>query len=167
MARGKKSIYTDTMGRFMTRSLFVETILKEQSDKGIKPMYSLTGVSGYTDVHQLYLESGDPTGYTFAIEAFDSWDHFMHLSSLQWFRKHLASWESELEIKMRSEGIKQLMKTATSEGSRGTTAAKYIADAGWKTKRGRPSKEDVDREQIQQARIKEDLGDDAKRMNLH
>lgn len=167
MARGKKSAYTDKMGRFMTRSLFVETILKEQSLKGIKPMYTLTGVKGFTDVHEMYVNSADPTGYSFAIEAFESWDHFLHLSSLSWFRKHLASWESELEVKIRSKGMKALMKTATTEGSRGTTAAKYIADAGWKTKRGRPSKEDVEREQIQQARIKEDLGDDAKRMNLH
>ena len=167
MARGKKSEYTDKMGRYMTRSLFIETILKEQSAKGIKPMYSLTGVQGYTDVHAMYVNSADPTGYSFAISAFESWDHFVYLSNLQWFRKHLVSWEAELEIKMRSEGIKQLMTTATTEGSRGTTAAKYIADAGWKTKRGRPSKEEVEREQIQQARIKEELGDDAKRMNLH
>ena len=165
--RGRKSKYTDKMGRFMTRSLFIETILREQVQKGIKPMYSLTGVKGFTNIHQLYLDTCDPTGYTFAIEAFESWDHFTYLSSLAWFRKYLASWEAELEVKLRSEGLKALMHTATTEGSRGTTAAKYIADAGWKTKRGRPSKEEVEREQKQQARIKEDLGDDAKRMNLH
>lgn len=165
--RGKKSQYTDKMGRFMTRSLFIETILKEQSEKGIKPMYSLTGVKGYKDVHDMYINSNDPTGYSFAIEAFESWDHFQYLAGLAWFRKHLASWESELEVKMRSQGLRALMTTATTEGSRGTTAAKYVADAGWKTKRGRPSKEDVDREQIQQAKIKAELGDDAARMNLH
>jgi len=165
--RGKKSIYTDKMGRFMTKSLFVETILKEQSDKGIKPMYSLTGVAGYTDIRQMYLDALDPTGYIFAIEAFDSWKHFQYLSTLAWFAKHLEDWSDELEIKIRSQGLAALMRTAITEGSRGTTAAKYIADAGWRTKRGRPSKEEIEREKKQAARLKDELGDDAARMALH
>lgn len=167
MARGYKSQYTDSVGRFMTRSLFVETILKEQSEKGIIPMYSLTGVKGYIDVHKMYLDHMDPTGYIFALEAFESWEHFKYLSTISWFRKHLDNWNDEVEVKLRSDGIAALMKTATTEGSRGTTAAKYIADAGWKTKRGRPSKDDIEKERKHQAHIKEELNDDAERMNLH
>ncbi len=60
-----------------------------------------------------------------------------------------------------------LMATAQNDGSTGTAAAKSPADAGWKTKRGRPSKEEVNRELIPPRRIKEELGDDAKRMNIH
>ncbi len=140
MGRGHKSQYTDTLGRYLTKSLFIETILKEQALKGIKPMYSLTGVEGYTDAHKMYMEALDPTGYKFAIQALESWDHFMHLSSLAWFQRYLSSWESELEVKLRSMGMLCLMETAQNDGSRGTAAAKYLADAGWKTKRGRPSK---------------------------
>lgn len=155
------------MGRFRTRSLFVEMIQKEQVAAGIVPIYTLRGNPKYIDIHQMYIESQDPTEYQFAKEAFSTWEHFQHISSLDWFRSFLNVWRDELEVSMKSQAIKSLMKTATQDGNRGITAAKYIADKGWVKKRGRPSKEEVAKEKRKAAQIKEDLKDDAKRLGLH
>lgn len=165
MAIGKNSLYTDAVGRFRTKSLFVETIDKQQL-KSMTPPYSLKGRSGYIDLHDLYIEQTDITEYKFAMTAFGSWKHFQHLASLKWFRIYLAEWREELEVKMRSMAIVNIMEAA-SEGSRGTSAAKWIADRGWEKKRGRPSKEEVARELRVSARIKDDVTDDAKRLGLH
>jgi hypothetical protein len=153
----------------MTKSLFIETILREQVVKGIKPMYSLTGVKGFVDVHEMFVQSNDPTGYTFSIAAFDSWAHFQHLSSnCQWFQKHLAMWQSELEVKMRSDAIRSLAVIADSDHRNASvTAMKYVAEKGWESKRGRPSKAEIAKERKQHQQIKDDLKEDASRLNLH
>ena len=165
MALGKNSEYTDSMGRFRTKSLFVET--HSLTTYKEVPMYTLKGKKGYTDIHDLYMESNDPTEYQFAIQAFGSWKHFKHLASLKWFQAYLDDWREELEVKLRSGAIVTLMESAVNDGSRGTTAAKWIADKGWDKKRGRPSKEEVARELKVSSRISDDISDDAKRLGLH
>ena len=155
----------DSTGRLRTASLFVEMIQKDQLDAGFVPFYTLKGKTGYVDLHSIYMEEEDPTEYTFALRAFGSWDHFKKLESLVWFQFHLKHWRDELEVKMRSDGIKNLIK-ASKEGSRGVSAAKYIAEKGWEKKRGRPSKDEVERErQIQAAMDEEIAGDGARLLN--
>lgn len=167
MARGKYSKYTDSQGRFLTKSLFVETIMPEQSGRGLIPTYTLNGHPGFIDIGELYLEMGDPTGYEFAKAAFESWEHFKHLSKLSWFKRHLDMWHDELEVRMRSQAIVSLHNVATTQGNRGITAAKYIAERGWEKKRGRPSKAEVEREKKQQARIDQEIDEDASRLSVH
>lgn len=163
MARGKHSKYTDKQGRYRTRSLFVETIGKDQKKAGFTPLYTLKGDPKYIDLHDLYIQSGDPTEYIFAMKAFDSWQHFKHLESLAWFRYHLQEWREELEVKLRSDGIRALAE-ASAEGTRGISAAKFLADRGWEKKRGRPSKDEVEREKRIQAQMQEELHEDAARL---
>ena len=165
MAIGKNSPYTDKMGRFRTLSLFVETFPNHLT--GMKPMYSLKGKKGWPDLHDIYMDTDDPTEYAFAMECFESWAHFQHLTTLKWFQAYLFPWREELEVKMRSRAVRALMAVATTEGNKGTTAAKWVADKGWDKKRGRPSKEELVREQKVAMRIKGDVADDAKRLGLH
>lgn len=165
MARGKHSLYTDSLGRFHTKALFVETISKELLAKGIKPVYTLKGDPAYIDLHEMFMQSNDPTGYTTAIAAFDSWEHLKHLKTLQWFGPLWEQWEEELEIKMRSEALRNIVEQ--SKDLKGTTAAKYIAEKGWEKKRGRPSNDEIARERRAQAAMREELADDAGRIGLH
>jgi hypothetical protein len=155
----------DSTGRLRTASLFVETIQKDQLKAGFKPLYTLKGKKGYEDLHDVYMQESDPTEYQFALRAFGSWSHFKKMESLEWFRKHLMVWRDELEVKLRSEGIKELSKAAK-EGTRGISAAKYLAERGWEKKRGRPSKEEVERERSIRAQMEEELADDAARLTL-
>ncbi len=156
----------DSTGRWRTRSLFVELIAKEQLAAGFLPIFTLKGDKKYVDLHEMYIDEADPTGYSFALRAFGSWEHFCVLRELQWFKAHFTKWEDELEVKMRSDGIKNLIE-ASKEGSRGVSAAKYIAEKGWEKKRGRPSKDEIERERKQQVLIDDELQADAQRIGLH
>jgi len=167
MAKGKKSEYTDTMGRFRTKSLFVETIDTPQKQAGMLPIYSLKGREGYIDIHEMYIEISDVTEYEFAMKAFNSWKHFKHLESLKWFSVFLEEWREELEVSIRSKSIKGMLEVATQEGAKGITAAKWLADKGWIKTRGRPSKEEVTREVKQHAGIQQAISEDARRLGLH
>lgn len=162
-----KNLYLDTQGRFRTRSLFIEMINKEQIAGGYTPIYTLKGDPDYIDIHELYIESDDPTEYAFGVQAFSTWEHFQHIADLDWFKAYLTVWRDELAVRMKAMALKSLMIQAVRPDGRGITAAKYIADKGWEQKRGRPSKEEIAKEKKQQAQIKNDLEDDAKRLGLH
>jgi len=158
----------DSTGRWRTRSLFVETIGKDQLAAGFTPLFSLKGDSKYEDLHSVYMQESDPTEYSFALRAFGSWEHFEVLQELQWFKVYLTKWRRELEVKLRSEGVAALAKSARQDGSRGLSAAKFLAEKGWEAKkRGRPSKEDIEKEKKQQLDMEKELGDDAARIALH
>ena len=165
MASGK---YTDSRGHYRTKSLFVEEIQPQQVAEGWEPVFTLRGQAGYIDIRELYLESNDPTEYEFAIAAFGNWGHLQHLiKNCKWFRSHLHGWREELEVKIRSAAIRALMETAIYEGGRGTTAAKYIAEKGWEKKRGRPSKEEVEKQKKIEAALMDEIHEDAERLGLH
>lgn len=159
------SVMKDPQGRYRTKSLFVETIQKDQVEAGFVPLFTLRARDGYVDLHSLYLEESDPTEYNFALRAFGSWEHFMKLQSLEWFKQHLNIWRQEVEVKLRSEGIRALAKSAKRDGSRGLSAAKWLAEKGWEPKkRGRPSKEEVEAEKRAQLQMEEELAGDASRL---
>ncbi len=162
-----RSNYLDSCGRFRTRSLFVELIQKEQLAAGYTPVYSLTGESGYLDLHSMYMECQDPTEYKFAILAWGSWEHHEHMTTLGWFTEYLEKWRAELQVQMKSQAIKALMEVATQDGNRGITAAKYIASFGWETKAGRPSKAEALKLKRVQAAVDHETKADAKRLGLH
>lgn len=162
-----KSKYLDKGRRFRTQSLFVETFDKKLSEEGYEPIFSLTGKDGYPNFKHLFLETNDPTGYKFAIDSLGSYPHLQHLLSLKWFQMYWDAWQEEMEVKLRSQSICALYDTATQEGSKGTTAAKWLADKGWMQKRGRPSNAEVAGEKRKQARIKDELAEDSKRIGLH
>lgn len=155
----------DAQGRYRTRSLFVETIQKDQLDAGFVPLFTLKGKPGYEDLHSIYIQESDPTEYKFALRAFGSWEHFKKLSQIEWFKAYLHVWREEVEVKLRSEGIRALAKTALTEGSRGISAAKFLAEKGWEPKkRGRPSREEVEKERRMQADLQNELAGDAARL---
>jgi hypothetical protein len=67
----------------------------------------------------------------------------------------LAAWEEELEVKLRSENLREVIKHAKS--ARGYQAAKYLTEGGWKPKeKGRPTKEKISRE----ARVRSKMYDE-------
>ena len=162
-----RALLIDKMGRYLTQSLFRETAygiakanpiwtLKEHDPQGKLP-----------SLRDIYLELGDPTEYEFAQLCFGSWRHLEHLKTLSWFMEYLEEYRDELEVKLRSRAIGDIVLQA--QEPKGTSAAKYLAEAGWKgttSKRGRPSKSEVKGELKRQARIEEEVGEDAQRVGL-
>lgn len=101
---------------------------------------------------RLYLEMEDVGEYEFATTYLLGWKHWQRLCENKQIAKHIEEWRYELELKLRSEAIKQIRLKATTE--KGVNAAKWLAERGWdKRGAGRPSKEDVEHETKLQADI--------------
>lgn len=162
-----KSKFKDKMDRNLTQGLFWEYrhpdypatfCLKE---KDIERQGKI-----YISLKNIYLEIADITEYQFAIEIFGSWTHWEKILKSGILLEHILQWRKELEIKLRSEGIRQMIK-ASREGSKGAAAAKWLAEAKWKgSGRGRPSAEEVEREKKIQAGISNEVSEDLQRIRL-
>ena len=159
----------DGMGRYRTQSLF-----EELYQQGYNPIWSLReeGASSkeLPSLKQLYLDSNDPTEYSFAIAAFGSWKHWLKIKNAKALQPWIEDWSAELEVKLRSEGIAGVIQEAQS-GKSPYNAAKSLAEGFWNKKqgthgRGRPSKDEVKRELKIAAKLDEEFTADAERIGL-
>lgn len=156
----KRIEYKDSMGRWITQGLFADMSFSDFRKK-FKPVFTLKSYKeGYRFMKEEYLEAGDPTEYSFAINTLGSWEHWKHLCSSKWFQEHVECWREELELKLRSQGIKKMVELAKTKGPIASSAAKYLSDKGWDIKRGRPSKEEIDRNSKMDAKIKSKVSRD-------
>lgn len=155
------------MGRLRTQSLF-----QEFKDPGYPAFFTLreqdyTDQDGntYVSLRRLYIEAEDPTEYAFAQKAFGSWRHWDRIRNLQWFRPHWEDWKTELDVRLRSQGVEALISEARA-GS--VPAARYLASGEYKKakKRGRPTSEEVTGERKRMAAEQADLDEDAERIGL-
>lgn len=132
----------DNMGRFRTKSLFIEMkhpdysapyTLKPYDHKGCMSMY------------RKYMEIGDPTEYEQAIALLGSWRHWVQLTSTNWFGEYINEWRKELKIKFESDRYQEMIEVAEKHKGTpmGVQATKWLAERyseDTKPKRGRPSK---------------------------
>ena len=134
---------TDNNIRYL-KALFFETTDADKSTV----VYTLKDREhmGYPSLYQLYMETNDPTEYTFATQYLDGWEHWEMLSSCSWFKPYVERWRRELELKVRSEALLKIRESAK-EGKDSFAANKFLLEKGWtKDKpsgRGRPKKEDI------------------------
>ncbi len=157
------------MGRWRTQSLFLEMYVPDAEERGIEPIFTFKpeDYKGLPSMKKIYLQIADPTEYKTAIELLGYWDHWKKLLDCPWFMEHLDAWREELEIKLRSGAVKAMIETAQNEGSKGTNAAKWLADRGWKeSKRGRFSKQELERERKIAAGVETSVQEDLERLGL-
>ena len=163
-----REVLRDHIGSYRTQSLFLES-----NKSRLDPIMTLKELDWewkgrlLPSLKKMYLDLADPTEYSVAIEVFGSWTHWNRILENKLIRTEIHKWREELEIKLRAEGIKALRATAKEEGSKGTAAAKFLADRGWdKRKAGAPSKEETVRERKVQAAVHNDLEEDAERIGM-
>ncbi len=158
----------DGLGRYRTMSLFREFYLQE---KGQDPIWCLKDDDPQGELpslKKLYMEIADPTEYEFAMEAFGSWQHWLKIKAARAISKFVEDWPIELEVKIRSEGIRAVAEEVRNGKSK-FNAAKFLAKGEWKessSKRGRPSKQEVERERKIAAKLDAEIGEDAERLGL-
>ena len=159
--------FKDTCGKWLTQAVFWELRHEKYTPSFSLKDYDLErdGVT-YPSLKHIYLRYSDPTEYTFATEVLGGWEHWQAIQSSYALRPYIQKWREELEIKLRAEALKSLRKAA-SEGSKGIAAAKYLAEKGWEKKRGRPSKEEVEKETKVEAALRKEYAEDAKRLGVH
>lgn len=168
----------DKQGRYRTLSLFWEYgyINNQRAEEGgLKPLFTLKdqdivkdGVT-YPSLKKIYMTYEHVPGYEyeFAIDVFNSWDHWNKLvNSTAFLRDTIKSWREELEIKIKAKAIKSVMAKSRMDDAQGFNAAKYLADKGYAPTRGRPSKEEIEREKRIAAGVSKDLEADMERLGL-
>lgn len=175
----KFSDLKDKLGRFRTQSLFWEYAfinnLREEENV-LDPIWTIKDYEiekegiVYPSLKQVYMSYDHIPGfeYDFAMEVFNSWDHWVKLTDASNvdLRSAFRSWREELDIKLKAQAIKSLITTSRIDDSKGFNAAKYLADKGYAPQRGRPSKEEVEREKRVQAGVSKELEADMKRLGL-
>lgn len=161
-------MFKDTGGKWLTLALFWE----ERHPK-YEPSFTLKDYDIERDGKQLpslkhiYLSFEDPTEYSFATEVLGGWEHWQALCDSYKLKPYIAKWRDELEIKLRSTAIRAMVNSAKVDGSKGLSAAKYLAEKGWEKKRGRPSKDEVEKERKIAAGVSKEIADDLARMGIH
>lgn len=130
-------------GSFRTQSLFLDlnysdiaifTFADEHREYEGRPIYSLK---------KLFLDMEDPTEYLFANKYLLGWKHWKRFEKNKDIKRHIDEWRYELELKLTAQGIQHLLDIASDDKS-SYQAAKWLADKGWSdSKRGRPSKDEV------------------------
>ena len=104
--------------------------------------------------------------YEFAMTVLGSWDHWAKLCNISQLRGDIQEWRDELDIKLKCQSMKAMMLAAKDNDAKGVNAAKYLAEKGYESKRGRPSKAEVERETKIQAGVNKELKDDMERIGL-
>jgi hypothetical protein len=168
------SLMKDDRNVIRTTSLFFES--KREENPTNVPIftlkdfdYSADGVV-YIALKPIYFsyEHIPNFEYDFAMDVFGSWEIWIKQTKSS-LRNEFQAWRDELDIKIKAKAIKSMMEASLSNDAKGVAAAKYLADKGYVeggTKRGRPSKEDVERERKQQADIRDTLASDMERLGM-
>jgi len=152
----------DSMGKFLTQSLFLEIGYSDFAIYTLKDGDHEHNGKYYYSLKRLYLETEDPTEYEFANKYLCNWRHWQRLCENKVLRKYIDEWREELEVRLRSKGVRAAMLEANSGNFQ---AAKWVADRGWSTRgAGRPSKAEIEREKRIQAGIADEYEADVIRL---
>jgi hypothetical protein len=164
-------MYKNQSGAYLTRGLFYETTLADK--EGVIYTLKDDDYLGYRSLKRLYLDSNDPTEYTFATRHLGGVDHWDRLVDCSWFKPYVSQWRRELELKVRAEALLRVREIAQDPDHKGSLAAnKMLLDGAWKTgetgtKRGRPSKAAIHEEATRLVLINDSVNDDMKRLGLN
>lgn len=159
-----KSKFKDVGGRPITQSLFLEIGYSGSAVYTLGEEDKLYKGSTYPSLKKLYLEHEDLTEYDFACTHLLGWQHWQRLCKNKQVRKHIDLWREELELKIRSAGLRAIVESALDEEG-GFQAQKYLADKGWeKVGVGRPKKDTTIADAKEQALLEDDFSADIIRM---
>ena len=87
----------------------------------------------YVSLHKAYLELADVTESKFVEKYFESWDHFEWLCSTKWFGEYISLWRKELELRLRSSALENIVTIASEPSSKSYYEAnKFLLQGGWK-----------------------------------
>lgn len=170
--------------RHILRSLFIESPSEsvknnmadtDTENEGFKPLFTLKdynyekGGVVYYSLKPVYFSYDHVPGfeYEFAKDVFNSWEHWSLLCSCNGLiADTIAKWRDEYTIMLQAKALRAITKVALYEGSKGTPAARFLADRGWEVKRGRPTTEEVTRERKIAAGVEKEVAEDIERMGL-
>lgn len=163
--------FKDEMGRYRTQSLFWELRHENYEAHFTLKDYDIErDGKHYVSLKKLYMAYDHIPGfeYDFALDTLGSWDHWNKLcnDSIPLIKDTIKAWRDELDVRLKAQGLKALIQASRDNDPKGVQAAKYLAEKGYQVKRGRPSKEEVERELKHSAKSRKDLETDLERIGL-
>jgi len=160
-----KSKMKTATGNFITQGIFLELGYKDSAIYTLKDEdYEFKGKT-LPSIKRLYLELEDAVEYDFATKYLCGWGHWQRMINNKLISPHIEEWREELELKLRSRALKQILDTADTE--QGMAAKKWIADKGWsKREPGRPSKADQMQEKKYKAKMMGEYSQDVARIGV-
>ena len=163
--------------RYTVQLFYDKQIDLPTKNKLIDPMFSLhDDVEGVINFRKEYVKDMDTTGYKTATRLLENYDHWKLLMKLKWFQEAKKEWDAEVAAKMDAEATDTLREIMNNlEGdvkvSEKISAAKTLLGKAAKigktetvAKRGRPSKNEVEGELKEQARLTKEEREDLKRI---
>jgi hypothetical protein len=154
----------DSMGRPITQSLFLELGYTDSALFTLKEDDFEYKGRFLPSLKRLYIEMADPTEYEFATTYLLGWRHWQRIVENKAVKSHIDEWREELEMKLRSQGVKAIMQSAVDGNHQ---SAKWLADRGWDTRgAGRPSKAERESELKKQTAIVNEFANDAARLQI-
>lgn len=158
-------MFVDDRGRYKTLSLFLEIAYNKDAIFTLKEYDHEYEGKTYYSLKKLFLEECDPTEYRFATKYLAGWEHWQRMTNNKVLAVHIDKWRAELELKLRSEGIEWILKSARKKQN--WLAAKFLAEKGWEIRNaGRPSKEEVEKNIAIEAKIQSEFDDDIARLRV-
>ncbi len=143
-----KETVKDGYGRRVVLSLFSEFAKSE-----FKPLWSL-----YKDWKPVYLGTSDPTEYEAAMLLIGDYEHWLLIRNHPKIKPIIDKWQMEMEVKLRSEAVRQMMKHSKSQN--GAAAAKWLAEGRFANRDKRTKKGKLEEEQVVSeidSRVSEDM----------
>ncbi len=159
-----KSKFIDSRGRPLTQGLFLE--LGYNTEFAVYTLkefdHEYEGVV-YPSLKQLYLREEDPVEYTFANKYLYNWEQWQRMCENKALKPHIESWRFELELKLSSQAVKDIILMTEDEKS--FQARKYVAERAWNKRGvGRPKKDNSERDEAINNRLNSEYGEDATRV---
>lgn len=168
LADRPKNKFRNSQGMRLTNALFYE--LNKRNPEQV--LYSLKRYDNkYPSLYLRYMAQEDLTEYSFAIQYFEDWDHWLIMCRSNFFMEYIESWRHELDLKIRSQALEAIRAEARDPDSKNRFAAnKILIDRSWENKApkelkvGRPSKLDIERKINDIVQAEHNLDEDLKRI---
>ena len=169
-----RDVMLDSLGRYRTTSLFYELRRSEERMEKYPPIFTTKaqdrteGNVVYRSLKAIFFSYNHLPNYEyeFAMDVFGSWDHWIWLATKSQLKGLIADWRNEYDILLKNKAHQTLIAQAMDK-EKGLNAAKMIVGDEHKgTKRGRPSKAEVERERKIEAGIRDTLEEDMERLGL-
>lgn len=162
--------YINNQNVALTKALFWENYQTAAHPKYL-PVFCLYGQRpGLISCQETFIAERDPSGRKWAMKYLKDWNHFQKLLKTSYFKEAYDHWCEELEAIMQSEALERIQELMSSDKEATAFAAsKYIAEKAWKekpTKRGRPSKAELEGEKKRLLELSEEERDDLTRIGL-
>ena len=160
--------FKNEQGVHFTKGLFYEQTPMDKSSV----VYTLKDQAheGFPSLYLLFMEAEDLTEWEFANDYLGGWAHWKQLCNCMWFKPYIERWREELELKVRGQALRRIKAEAKSNSRNAYTANKFLVDAGWRPKeenkntKGRPTKDQVQREARKMAQTETDFNSDFERI---